>query len=449
MTARLERFRPAVLAALLTALAACATATTPSRPQAVDSAQTRSAYPLSSGDDAFLEDLSKRSFLFFWEQADEGTGIVRDRAGTDGGPTSNESAREVGSIASVGFGLSGMCIAAERGWVPRDRAIDRTRVTLRFFASRSQHEHGWFYHFINLRTGAREWRSELSSIDTALLLAGVLTVRQCFSSDAEIHRLAGDIYRRVDFHWMLAGDPRVLSHGWKPDTGFLEGRWDHYCELMILYMLAIGSPTHPIPAESWRAWSRPSMTFERYRYVSGADPLFVHQYAHAWIDFRGWKEQAAPAVDWFENSIVATRAHKAFCLGLAREFPGYGKDVWGITASDSRKGYVAWGGPPRHEAIDGSVVPAAAAGSLMFAPDITVPALREMHRRFGARVYGRYGFADAFHPTDGWVDPDVIGIDLGITLLSAENLRTGRVWTWFMRNPEVRDGMARAARAQP
>ena len=449
MTARLERFRPAVLAALLTALAACATATTPSRPQPVDSAQTRSAYPLSSSDDAFLEDLSKRSFLFFWEQADEGTGIVRDRAGTDGGPTSNESAREVGSIASVGFGLSGMCIAAERGWVPRDRAIDRTRVTLRFFASRSQHEHGWFYHFINLRTGAREWRSELSSIDTALLLAGVLTVRQCFSSDAEIHRLAGDIYRRVDFHWMLAGDPRVLSHGWKPDAGFLEGRWDHYCELMILYMLAIGSPTHPIPAESWRAWSRPSMTFERYRYVGGADPLFVHQYAHAWIDFRGWKEQAAPAVDWFENSIVATRAHKAFCLGLAREFPGYGKDVWGITASDSRKGYVAWGGPPRHEAIDGSVVPAAAAGSLMFAPDITVPALREMHRRFGARVYGRYGFADAFHPTDGWVDPDVIGIDLGITLLSAENLRTGRVWTWFMRNPEVRDGMARAARAQP
>jgi hypothetical protein len=449
MTARLERFRPAVLAALLTALAACATATTPSRPQAVDSAQTRSAYPLSSRDDAFLEDLSKRSFLFFWEQADEGTGIVRDRAGTDGGLTSNESAREVGSIASVGFGLSGMCIAAERGWVPRDRAIDRTRVTLRFFASRIQHEHGWFYHFINLRTGAREWRSELSSIDTALLLAGVLTVRQCFSRDAEIHRLAGDIYHRVDFHWMLAGDPRILSHGWKPEEGFLRGRWDHYCELMILYMLAIGSPTHPIPAESWRAWSRPSMTFERYRYVGGADPLFVHQYAHAWIDFRGWKEQAAPAVDWFENSVVATRAHKAFCLTLSREFPGYGEDVWGITASDSRKGYVAWGGPPRHEAIDGSVVPAAAAGSLMFAPDITVPALREMHRRFGARVYGRYGFADAFHPTDGWVNPDVIGIDLGIALLSAENLRTGRVWTWFMRNPEVRAGMARAARARP
>ena len=447
MTARIVRLRPAVLAALLAAVAGCAV-TTASRSPAVQSARPGSAFHLSPGDEAFLEDLSKRSFLFFWEQTDTGTGIVRDRAGADGSPSANASAREIGSIASVGFGLSGMCIAAERGWVTRDQAIERTRVTLRFFASRIQHQQGWFYHFINLHTGGREWSSELSSIDTALLLAGVLTVRQCFSSDLEIPRLAGDIYERVDFQWMLAGDPRLLSHGWKPEEGFLKGRWDHYCELMILYLLAIGSPTHAIAAESWRAWSRPTMTFGAYRYVSGADPLFVHQYTHAWVDFRGWQE-AAPAVDWFQNSVVATRAHQAFCLSLAGEFPGYTEDVWGITASDSRKGYVAWGGPPRHAAIDGSVVPAAAGGSLMFAPDITLSALREMHRRFGARVYGRYGFADAFHPTDGWVNPDVIGIDLGITLLSAENLRTGRVWTWFMRNPEIRAGMARAAGAQP
>jgi len=145
----------------------------------------------------------------------------------------------------------------------------------------------------------------------------------------------------------------------------------------------------------------------------------------------------APYVDWFENSVAATRAHKAFCLSLSTEFPGYTDTVWGITASDSQKGYVAWGGPPRHHAIDGSVVPAAAGGSLMFAPEISVPALREMHRTFGDRIYARYSFADAFHPATGWVDPDVIGIDLGITLLSAENLRTGRVWTWFMKNPEI------------
>jgi hypothetical protein len=397
---------------------------------------------LSRDDDAFLEELSKRTFMFFWEQADPSSGIVRDRSRTDGSPT--ERAGHIGSIAAVGFGLSGLCIAAERGWLPREQVIERARTTLRFFAERMEHQRGWFFHFINLKTGAREWNSELSSIDTALLLAGVLTARRCFEGDAEIVRHADAIYRRVDFQWMLAGDPLLLSHGWKPESGFLKARWGRYCELMILYLLGIGSPTHAIPPESWRAWSRPIMKFQDYTYISAADPLFVHQYSHAWVDFRGRRDTAPGNTDWFENSVVATRAHKAFCLSLSGEFPGYTEHVWGITASDSQKGYVAWGGPPRHKAIDGSVVPAAAAGSLMFAPDITVPALREMHRKFGDRIYGRYGFADAFHPTSGWVNPDVIGIDLGITLLSAENLRTGRVWSWFMKNPEITTALDRA-----
>ena len=175
--------------------------------------------------------------MFFWEQADSDTGIVRDRAGVDGGPSANESAREIGSIASVGFGLSGMCVAAARGWEPRAQVIERTRRTLRFFAERSAHEHGWFYHFINLRSGAREWSSELSSIDTALLLGGVLTVRQCFSGDPEVARLADAIYRRVDFQWMLAGDPLVLSHGWKPEEGFLQGAMGS--------LLRADDPLHP------------------------------------------------------------------------------------------------------------------------------------------------------------------------------------------------------------
>jgi hypothetical protein len=399
--------------------------------------------PLAAADDALLEDLSKRSFMFFWEQADPNTGIVRDRARTNGSPVDG-GARDVGSIASTGFGLTGLCIAAERGWVPRAEAIGRARTTLRFFAERITHEHGWFYHFVNIHTGAREWSSELSSIDTALLLAGVLTVRQCFGADGDVPRLADAIYRRVDFAWMLNGDPLVLSHGWKPESGFLTSRWDHYCELMILYLLGIGSPTHPIPADSWRAWRRPTVTFEQYSYVGGPPPLFVHQYAHAWVDFRGRRESDAARIDWWQNSVTATRAHKAFVLSLASEFPGYADNLWGITASDSRKGYVAWGGPPRDKQIDGTIVPCAAAGSLMFAPDITLPVIRDMRARFGDRIYGRYGFADAFHPTDGWVNPDVIGIDLGITLLAAENLRTGRVWTWFMQNKEIPDAMSRA-----
>jgi hypothetical protein len=398
---------------------------------------------LSASDEQFLEDLSRRTFAFFWEQADPKTGIVRDRSTTDGGPA-NENARNIGSIASVGFGLSGLCIAAERGWQPRAAAIDRAETTLRWFAESMPHERGWFYHFVQIDTGARAWQSELSSIDSALLLAGVLTVKQCFADDPEVVRYADAIYRRVDFQWMLAGDRSVLAHGWRPESGFLRSRWDHYCELMILYVLAIGSPSHPIPAAAWRAWTRPIMRFQDFTYVSGPDPLFVHQYSHAWIDFRGRRDFGR---DWFENSAIATRAHRAFCIGLSAEFPGYSEHVWGITASDSRKGYVAWGGPPRHPAIDGTVVPAAAAGSLMLTPDIALPALRDMHRRFGGRfhgLYGRYGFADAFHPTDGWVNPDVIGIDLGITLLSAENLRTGRVWRWFMANPEIPAALDRA-----
>jgi hypothetical protein len=405
------------------------------------------AFALTPDDQAFLEDLSRRSFQFFWDQADPDTGIVRDRSRTDGLPSS-EGSRQIGSIASVGFGLSGLCIAAERGWLPRAALVERARTTLRFLA-RLDHHRGWFFHFINLRTGAREWQSELSSIDTALLVAGVLTARRCFDTDPDVVRYADAIYRRIDFPWMLAGDPAVLSHGWKPESGFLPGRWDHYCELMVLYLLGIGSPTHPIPTGSWRSWARPIMTFQTFTYVSAADPLFVHQYSHAWIDFRERREREPPHIDWFTNSIVATRAHKAFCLSLSSEFPGYTDNVWGVTASDSQKGYVAWGGPPRHQAIDGSVVPAAAAGSLMFAPDIALPALREIHRTFGNRVYGRYGFADAFHPTSGWVDPDVIGIDVGITLLSAENLRTGRVWEWFMKNPEMPAALDRAGVTKP
>jgi hypothetical protein len=450
------RRTPGLRVALLTCLLALAALGTSAacrqQPPLVAPAAPRQA--ISREDDEFLEDLSRRTFMFFWEQADPTTGIVRDRSRTDGAAAS-EQAKEIGSIASVGFGLSGMCIAADRGWLPRAQVIARTQATLRFFGERMPQERGWFFHFINLRTGARAWQSELSSIDTALLLGGVLTVRRCFDDDPEIVRLANGIYRRVDFQWMLAGDPAVLSHGWKPESGFLAGRWDHYCELMILYLLGIGSPTHSIPAASWRAWSRPMMSFERFAYVSGADPLFVHQYSHAWVDFRGRRESGPPdtarsprlrpaIIDWFENSVIATRAHKAFCLSLSKEFPGYRDNIWGITASDSRKGYVAWGGPPRHPAIDGTVVPAAAAGSLMFAPDITLPALREMHRRYAERIYGRYGFADAFEPTSGWVNPDVIGIDLGITLLSAENLRTGHVWTWFMKNPEITQALVRA-----
>ena len=390
-----------------------------------------------SRDAAFLEDLSRRSFQYFEEQTDAHTGLVRDRAHTDGS-SHGERQDKIASIAATGFGLSAWCIAAERGWVTKERARDRILTTLHFFADQQEHKEGWFYHFVNFTTGEREWKCEISSIDTTWLLAGVLTARGYFRNDAEIERLAAKIYRRIDFQWMLNGDPNLLSHGWKPESGFIVHRWNHYSEIALIYLLAIGSPTHPIKPESWYAWKREWVTYGDYKYLSAPAPLFIHQYSHAWVDFRGRRESKPPRVDYFENSVTATRAHRQFCLDLAKEFPGYSENMWGITASDSAKGYHAWGGPPRQGPIDGTVVPCAAGGSLMFTPEISLPALREMKDKFGDKIYGRYGFTDAFNPTTGWVNPDVIGIDVGITLLSAENLRSGNVWRWFMRNAEIR-----------
>ncbi len=247
---------------------------------------------------------------------------------------------------------------------------------------------------------------------------------------------------------MLNGDRYLLAMGWYPEKGFIPQRWDHYCEHNILYMLAIASPTLAIPADSWYAWSRPPISYKKYHYIYGDRPLFVHQYAHAWIDFRNRQESRPPHVDWFQNSVTATLAQRDYCVSLAKKFPGYSQDVWGITASDSVKGYVAWGGPPDEPRVDGTVVPCAPAGSLMFTPRESLAALRKMKQVYGDHVYGHYGFTDAFNPNTGWVDPDVIGIDVGITLLSAENLITGNVWNWFMRNAGIRAAMDRIGLTQ-
>lgn len=381
--------------------------------------------------------MSRRAFQYFWDHADPHTGLVLDRAHTDGrSHAEGEPSYRIASSAATGFGLTALCIAAERRWINREEARERVRTTLRFFAYRAEAAHGWFYHWMDQPTGERRWRSEFSSIDTALLLGGVLTARSYFRADAEIVRLATLIYERVDFGWMLAGHPTLLSHGWRAETGFLKPRWDSYSEHLILQLLAVGSPSHAITPRSWLAWSRKRITYAGYTYLSDG-PIFTHQYSHAWVDFRGRREAWYPYTDYFANSVAATRAHRAFCLDLSKEFPDYSQNVWGITASDSAKGYVAWGGPPRDPAIDGTVVPSAAGGSLQFTPEITIRALREMKERFGDKVYGRYGFTDAFNPLTGWIGPDVIGINVGIILLSAENLRTGNVWAWFMRNREI------------
>jgi hypothetical protein len=392
---------------------------------------------------SFLDDLQQRSFRYFWEQADPQTGLVPDRARMDGSPL-DASHQNVASIAATGFGLTSLCIAPDRGWISKADALDRTRNTLRFFDTRAFHQRGWFYHWLDAKTGERRWNSEVSSIDTALLLAGVLTVRQCFRGDREIVERATRIYQRVDFRWMLNGHPLLLSHGWKPESGFLRARWDTYSEDTILYILAIGSPTHPISPASWYALWRDRYRYEGYSYFTTIGvPLFMHQYAHAWIDYRNRRESKGDRIDYFQNSVSATLAHRAFCMNLSHDFRAFGPDIWGITASDSAKGYLAWGGPPRDPDIDGTIVPSAAGGSLMFTPELSTKALLTMRDRYGVKIYGRYGFVDAFNPKTNWTDTDVIGINVGIILLSAENMRTGNIWRWFMANQEIPTALTR------
>lgn len=406
--------------------------------------QAARKYALSAQDKVFLEDLEKRAFQFLWEHSDEKTGLTLDRARTNGdAPPANESHFQVASIASTGFALTSYCIAAERNWVTPQAARERARNTLDFFANRAFHKNGWFYHWMDQRTGERRWRSEISSIDTALLLGGVLSARQCFSNDREIVKNAAKIYERIDFQWMLNGDKYLLSHGWHPETGFIKNRWHDYSEQMILYLLGIGAPRNPLAWESWYALRRDWREYGQYKYLAAVPPLFIHQFSHAWVDFRGKREHYANQdVNYFDNSVNATYAQRQFFIDvLSKEFPLYSENIWGLTASDSAKGYLAWGAPPRDKSIDGTVVPCAPAGSLMFAPEITLPALKEMKAKYGDKIYGRYGFADAFNPHTGWVDRDVIGIDVGITILSAENLRSGNVWRWFMRNKEMKNAL--------
>jgi hypothetical protein len=382
---------------------------------------------------SLLEDLVKTGFDYFWEAADPKTGLVKDRALADGQPDS----RRIGSIAATGFGLTALCIGAQRGY--SGDIEKRVITTLEFLWEHLTHEHGFYYHFVNVTTGEREWKCELSSIDTALLMCGVLTCGQ-YWTNPRIRKLSQQIYERVDWRWMLNnGD--CLSHGWKPETGFLKNRWDAYCEHMLLYLLAIGSPTHPIPAASWHAWRRPTFEYEGMRFITVNAPLFIHQYSHAWFDFAGKRDRHT---DYFENSMLATKAHKLLCLKLHPRFPEFSEDLWGITASDSAKGYRAWGGPPEHGKLDGTIVPCAAAGSIPFLPKDTLHTLNKMRERFGDKIWKRYGFIDAFNPHTNWFNPDVIGIDVGITMLMAENYRSGLVWRTFMRNPDMRRAMQKA-----
>ena len=389
---------------------------------------------LSPEEDGFLNDLENANFLFFWEQGSPKTGMVKDRCNVQ---VTDESI--VASIAATGFGLSAICIGERRGFVSREAALERVLVALRFLWKKLPNHRGFFYHFANVNTGERVWDSEVSSVDTAILLCGILMCREHFRNRG-VSELAQLILDRVDWSW-LSEDTSLLPHGWTPEIGFLPYRWDYYSELMMMYLLGLGSSAHPLKEEAWGAWKRLTFEYDGLRYIGSFAPLFVHQYSQAWFDFRRKKDKFG--IDYFQNSVVATDVHRLFCLELNKQFPDYSDDLWGITASDSDHGYVIWGGPPATGPIDGTVVPSAPGGSLPFLPQATLRVLKNMRSRYG-RAWSKYGLVNAFNPLTNWYDSDVIGIDTGITMLMAENLRTGFVWNTFMKSEEAQRGMERA-----
>ena len=374
-----------------------------------------------------LDDVERRGVQYFREQANSANGLVRDRARMSGPET-----RHIASIAATGFGLSALCVAESRGFLPHAEVRDRIETTLEFFLRKVPQKNGFFPHFLDMASGARAWKSEYSSVDTGWLVCGALHAGAHFPGTS-IASLAGELYSRVDWHWMLNGGT-TLSHGWTPEHGFLPYRWDSYSELMAMYLLAVGSPTHAIPVKSWDAWRRPVRVVDNLSFIESTAPLFAHQFSHAWFDFRGRRDRYT---DYFENSRLATEAHRLLCLELAPKYPWFNQGMWGVTASDSRRGYLAWGASHRADAIDGTLVPCASAGSLPFLPGECATVLENMLAHYGNRCFGRYGFVDAFHPKAGWYDLDVVGIDQGITVLMAENARTGKVWETLSLNPHV------------
>ncbi len=401
--------------------------------------------------EALLDTLQHTAFDYFWNEANPANGLIKDRS-TSGSPC---------SIAAVGFGLSAICTGIDHGWVSREAGRARILTTLNTFWTGPQGNatsgvigyKGFFYHFLDMNTARRTWDCELSSIDTALLLAGILDAREYFTTpdplDEQVRALADSIYYRADWEWFRNSGPGIRM-GWLPEpgVGFIPfGTWTGYNEAMILYILALGSPTHPpIYQGIWYTWTSTYswQTWYGYSYIN-FPPLFGHQYSHCWIDFRNIQDayMRYRQSTYFENSRRATLAQRAYCTANPGGFVGYGPDVWGITACDGPNGYRARGAPPAQN-DDGTIAPTAAGGSVPFAPEVAIPTLQHFFDTYNAQLWSVYGFKDAFNLTQNWWATDYLGIDEGPIILMIENYRTQAIWNRFMQNPYVQLGLERA-----
>jgi hypothetical protein len=385
---------------------------------------------LSEEDRKFLEKVERDSLHYFIRFSDGDTGLTQDSS-QPGSPA---------SVAATGFSLASVAIAQSRGWLSYQKAYDYIRRTLLTLKTRAHHERGFFYHFLDPKTGRRTWRSEASSIDTALLVAGALLAAEYFKG-TDIPRLARELYERVDWKWMMNGTS-LVCHGWKPESGFLPYYWDSYSELIILQALAIGSPTYPIPPEAWQAWDRWEDEYNGKRIIySYTGSLFTYQFAQAFIDFRELDDRG---INYFENSKNATLANWEYSLSFKEKYRAYSESSWGLSASLGPGGYKAYGAKPGLGLHDGTVAPYASVASLMFAPELALHAIKFFYQEYENSLYGPYGFKDAFNLDKKWTAREYLGIDQGISVLMLENyLSEGGIWEKFMKLPSIQKWIAR------
>ena len=410
-----------------------------------------SGFPLQGmTDDEFLNMVEEKTFWFFWDEANPSNGLIQDRAKNF---TSN--IYDKASIASVGFGLTAICVAHSRGWISYSEAYNRILTTLKTFRNGPvQDVNGFFYHYLDMDTGARYGGCEVSSIDTTLFLAGALFAGQYFKG-TEIETIADELYRAVDWVWMSDnGTNKFVNMSWK-DSAFGSFYWDSFSEGVLLDVLAIGSPTHPKNTDCWKDMKRLIGTYAGYTliYCTPYNPLFVHQYPHIWIDFRR-KEYGN--TNYFENSRKATLANRQFCIDHQDNiendgddnYTTYGPKCWGLTAGDGPVApwYIAYGAKPNDTVNDdGTVQPAASVGSIMFTPEESIEALKYMYDNYKDFIWGKYGFCDGFNldRVPDWHSDDVIGISQGAIMLAIENYRTGMVWDVFMQISYINDALNR------
>ena len=419
---------------------------------------------MALSDDEMLDRLQHAAFDYFLHSANRQNGLIADTT-RDGSPS---------SIAVVGFALSAYVVGVERGWIERADAVQRCLNALRFFWHSDQSGNpdasgcrGFYFHFLDIDNGQRMWQSELSLIDSALLIAGMLTAAAYFTADSaaesELRELADALYRRVDWRWAQR-DGVCLTHGWKPECGFLNYGWEGYSEALLLYVLGLGSPTHALTEQSFEAWT---VTYQ-WENLYGQDflyagPLFIHQFSHAWIDFRGIRDRfmREKGSDYFENSRRASYVQREYAIRNPRGFGGYGEDCWGLSAGDGPSvapqtvagrhqafyGYAARGVP--YGPDDGTVAGSATLASLVFAPEIVLPAVRTLYTQ-ATRDAGRLLHASGFNRTitapeaDGWIANGEFGLDQGIIVLMLENYRSGLLWRLGRACPYIQRGLRRA-----